>query len=108
MDKLTIKAQEAISKMQDVAGTYNHQELTPEHLLLAFLGQEDGVVPSILAKLGVNTGAIETDLAAALKKMPKVEGAGLGQVYLSNNLNKLFLSSGLRYALGHQYLLLLQ
>lgn len=90
MEKLTIKAQEGVQKMQDIAAAHGNQELTPEHLLLALMGQEDGIVPSIFAKLGVNTGAIESDLDAALKKMPKVEGSSLGQVYLSKNLNKLF------------------
>jgi ATP-dependent Clp protease ATP-binding subunit ClpB len=90
MDKLTIKAQEAIGKMQDIAGQFGHQQLEPEHLLMAFLQQDDGVVPSILSKLGVNIGAIEEDLKTVLEKMPKIEGAGLGQVYLSQNMNKLF------------------
>jgi len=90
MDKLTIKAQEAIQKMQDIASQYGHQQLEPEHLLMALLGQDEGVVSSILAKLGINVGAVEADLANALEKMPKVEGAGLGQVYLSQHMNKLF------------------
>lgn len=100
MDRFTVKVQEAIGKMQDIASRYNHQELTPEHLLLAFLAQDGGVVPSIFSKLGVNIGAIEADIDASLKNMPKVEGAaGLGQVYLSQNLNKLF-DQALREAEG--------
>lgn len=90
MDKLTIKAQEAMGKMQDIASEYGHQQLEPEHLFLALLGQEGGVVPSILAKLGANIGALVSELRSSLEKMPRVEGAGLGQVYLSQNLNRLF------------------
>lgn len=90
MDKLTLKAEEAIGKMRDIASGYNHQQLEPEHLLLALLSQKDGVVPAILSKMGVNIGAMEFDLQEALKKMPKVEGASMGQVYLSANMNKLF------------------
>lgn len=99
MDKLTVKAQEAVSKMQDIAAKYGNQQLEPEHLLMAFLKQDEGVVPSILAKLGVNVSAIESDLSEALGKMPKVEGASLGQVYVSANLNKLF-DQALREAEG--------
>ena len=52
-DKFTIKAQEAIGEAQQIATSYNHQEIKSEHLLLALINQKEGVIPSILQKLEV-------------------------------------------------------
>ena len=53
-DQLTIKAQEAVTEAQREARARGSAEMTPDHLLLALLRQTEGVVPPILAKLGVN------------------------------------------------------
>lgn len=89
-DKLTIKAQEALQSAQDIAGKQNQQEITPEHLLLALLRQEEGVVPAILKKIGANIPALIQDLDSAVRGLPQVSGAGMGQVYISNSLKKIF------------------
>ncbi len=99
LDKLTLKAQEAISAMQEAASRYNHQELTPEHLLSALLSQSEGVVPNILQKIGVDVNSLAANVDAALSKKPNVTGAALGQVYLSQALNKV-LDQSLREAEG--------
>ena len=54
-DKFTVKAQEAIGEAQQIATSYNHQEIKSEHLLLALVNQKGGVIPSILQKLEVNS-----------------------------------------------------
>ena len=51
LDKLTVKAQEAIQAAQSLADQANHQAIEPEHLLLALLQQQEGVVGPLLAKL---------------------------------------------------------
>ena len=53
MDKLTIKAQEALQGAHRVAQRQAHQELDGEHLLVALLEQADSLVPDVLRKLGV-------------------------------------------------------
>ncbi len=52
LDKLTIKAQEAVQAAHELAGSRGHQELTPEHLLAALLDQKDGITGALLRKLG--------------------------------------------------------
>ncbi|PIR16529.1 MAG: ATP-dependent chaperone ClpB [Deltaproteobacteria bacterium CG11_big_fil_rev_8_21_14_0_20_49_13] len=89
-DRLTLKAQEAIQDMQGVAGKYRQQALEPEHLLYVLITQPEGIVPSILQKLGINISSLTAQLEKALEKLPSVTGGALGQVYLSNNLNKVF------------------
>ncbi len=89
-DKLTLKAQEAVGEMQNIASRFKHQSLEPEHLLYVLITQPEGVVPSILKKLGVDINGLTSNIEKALEKLPSVTGAALGQVYLSNTLNKVF------------------
>jgi len=77
LDKLTVKAQEAIAAARDVAVTKNHAEVATEHLLVALLEQEAGVVPRILNKLGADPRVVRTDLDQSLAKLPRAHGAAL-------------------------------
>src|ERR1700687_4185029 len=76
MDKLTVKAQEAAQAAQSLADQGNHQAIEPEHLLLALLQQQEGVVGPLLAKLGARPEAIAGEFQAALDALPKVKGGG--------------------------------
>ena len=76
LDKLTVKAQEALQAAQSLADQQSHQALEPEHLLGALLAQREGVVGPVLAKLGARPEAIQGDLDAALAKLPAVRGGG--------------------------------
>jgi ATP-dependent Clp protease ATP-binding subunit ClpB len=58
IDKLTTKSQEALQQAQLLAEKRNHQAIDVEHLLFALLGQKEGVVPSLLQKLGVPAGTL--------------------------------------------------
>ncbi|MHB1190300.1 MAG: ATP-dependent chaperone ClpB [Armatimonadota bacterium] len=82
MDKLTIKAQEAIAEAQQIADTNGHQEISPEHLLLALLEQEEGVVTPVLQKVGVSPASVKAQVESALARMPKVSGV-MGNLYIS-------------------------
>jgi len=85
-DKLTVMAQEAFQIAQNKAEELGHQEIKPEHLLWAFLNQEENVVVSILAKIGVNSAKIKDELENALRSLPQVKGGG--EVYLSSSLKR--------------------
>ncbi|HEX9983680.1 MAG TPA: ATP-dependent chaperone ClpB [Thermoanaerobaculia bacterium] len=74
-NKLTVKAQEAVVEAQNLARGAGNPELTPEHLLLALMRQDGGIVGPILNKLGVNPGTIETEVAATVSRYSKVGGA---------------------------------
>src|SRR5437016_3607257 len=79
MEKLTVKAQEAIQAAQGVADQHDHQALEPEHVLLALLQQREGVVGPLLAKLGARAETVQQQLEAELARLPKVRGGGGGQ-----------------------------
>lgn len=82
MDKFTIKAQDAIMEAQSIADEHNHQEVGPEHLLLALLQQEEGVVVPVLQKVGAMPSTIRAQIETTLNRMPKVHGVS-GQLYAS-------------------------
>jgi ATP-dependent Clp protease ATP-binding subunit ClpB len=86
-DRFTLKSQEAFQQAQSKAQELDHQELQPEHLLWAFLGQEENVVNAVLSKIGVNPAKIKAEIEKALDGLPKVKGGG--DVYLSSRLRQI-------------------
>lgn len=74
-DKLTVKAAEALQAAQSNAMQKGHTEITPEHLLLALVMQEDGIVPPILQAVGVSPKAVAGRLEQTLERLPRVSGA---------------------------------
>jgi len=93
LDKLTLKAQEAIEEARGLAERKHHQQLDVEHLLLTLLTQKDGIVIPILQKLGVSPERIVSQLEEELNRVPQVTGGGAAQVYLSNRLNEILNSA---------------
>src|ERR1051325_8272892 len=77
IDQLTVKAREALAASRDVAISRHHAEIGAEHLLLALLDQEGGVVPRILGKLGADPRGVRAAGERALDKLPAAHGAAL-------------------------------
>lgn len=86
-DRFTIKAQEAFQDAQNIATDRSQQQLDVEHLLLALINQKEGLTTQLFLKLGANAAGISARLEVELDKLPRVEGAGAGQVYISTRLN---------------------
>jgi len=89
IEKFTLKAQEALQEAKSIAERKHHQQIDVEHLLLALLGQKEGIVIPILQKLGSNPDLIASQLEDELNRIPQVTGRGTGQVYLSSRLNEI-------------------
>src|SRR5918911_447085 len=75
-DRFTIKAQEAIAAAGSLAERRRNPQITPEHLLVVLLEQEDGVVVPVLGKLGANLPAVRSEANAALEGLPRVSAGG--------------------------------
>lgn len=88
LDKFTIKAQEALQEAQSIAEKHEHQQIEPEHLLVALLQQSEGIVPQVFQKMGVSIAASIAQLEEVLKRIPKVYGLETGQIYISPRLKK--------------------
>ncbi len=88
-NKFTIKTQEAVEAAQGNATEYGHQALDIEHMLLAMIEQEGGVIKPLLAKLGATPDNVIARVKEKLDKMPRVSGGGgVGQSYITPRLNK--------------------
>jgi ATP-dependent Clp protease ATP-binding subunit ClpB len=88
MDKLTTKFQQALADAQSLAVGRDNQYIEPVHLMVALLDQQGGTARPLLEKAGAQVPKLRSDLAGALDRIAKVEGAG-GEVLLGNELNKL-------------------
>ena len=86
LDRLTVKAQEALQAAYGIAGDAGQQVIEPEHLLKALLDQAEGIVRPIVQKVGADPDAIGAEVEAAVERLPKVSGAGL-QVGVGPRLN---------------------
>jgi len=76
LDKFTQKAQEAVLDAQRLAADYNHSQIEPDHLLLALLRQEDGVVPQVIARIG-DPITLGREVEASLSARPKAYGSNV-------------------------------
>jgi ATP-dependent Clp protease ATP-binding subunit ClpB len=88
MDKLTTKFQAALADAQSLAIGRDNQYIEPVHLMAALLDQQGGTARPLLEKAAVKVAKLRSDIAAALDRLPKVEGSA-GEVLLGNDLNRL-------------------
>jgi ATP-dependent Clp protease ATP-binding subunit ClpB len=84
-DKMTVKAQEALQEAQEIAARHENQAVEPIHLLSALVQQQDGVVPPLLARLGIRGEALAQDIEREIGRLPKVQG--FTQQHLGRPLN---------------------
>jgi ATP-dependent Clp protease ATP-binding subunit ClpB len=77
LDRLTVKAQEALQAAYGIAADAGQQVIEPEHLLKALLDQAEGIVRPIVQKVGADPDTIDAEVSEAVSKMPTVSGAGL-------------------------------
>ncbi|NCB51652.1 MAG: ATP-dependent chaperone ClpB [Clostridia bacterium] len=87
-EKYTQKTIETLNTAQAMAEENGNQYLTPEHLLYALVDQDGGLIGSIFQKMGVDGDTVLAELDTAIRRLPKVSGAGT-QVYASPETGKL-------------------
>jgi ATP-dependent Clp protease ATP-binding subunit ClpB len=75
LNKFTEKAQEAVMTAQNLASEGTHAEITPEHLLVALVEQENGIVPSLLRKMTLDPRNVAAEARKLLDSLPKAYGA---------------------------------
>src|SRR5713226_2294926 len=84
-DKMTVKAQEALQSAQEIAGRHENQQIEPIHLLASLAAQTDGVVPPLLARLGIRADALSQDIEREIGRLPRV--TGFAQQHMGEPLN---------------------
>ncbi len=95
LNRLTQKSQQAMQEAQSKALRYGHVEIDGEHLLLALLEQQDGLLPRLLTRMDVPVTALKSALEQALERRPRVSGPGVepGKIYVTQRLQKLFVQA---------------
>lgn len=96
IDNFTQKSREALQKAQETAIRYNHQTLEVVHLLYALVTQENGLVPSLIEKLGANLAIVKEDIEKELNKLPRVTGQAIekDKIYVSQEFNSFLVKTG--------------
>jgi ATP-dependent Clp protease ATP-binding subunit ClpB len=95
LSRTTQKVQEALQQAQVRALRYGHREVDAEHVLLALLEQEGGLVPRLVENIGAALPVITAQLEQALDKRPRDEGSTeAGKVYITQRLNQLLVKAG--------------
>uniref|UniRef100_UPI00402991B7 ATP-dependent chaperone ClpB n=1 Tax=Angelakisella sp. TaxID=1935177 RepID=UPI00402991B7 len=88
LNQFTQKSVEAVQAAQQMASARQNQQIEQEHLLLALLEQQEGLIPQLIQKAGVEPAALRQKLTAAVERLPQVSGSGAGQMYLSRDLEQ--------------------
>ncbi len=90
LQKLTVKAQEAVQAAAETARRRTHPAIEPAHLLSAFLADDAGLAVTLLRGLGANLDALAARTDAALDALPRVTGASVSGQSISGALNAVF------------------
>ncbi len=88
LDKLTTKSQEALQAAQELAHQHSQQQVDGEHLALALAQQQDGIIPTLLQRTGVDLAKFQADLATEIGRLAKVQGTSSADLYLSPDLKQ--------------------
>jgi ATP-dependent Clp protease ATP-binding subunit ClpB len=90
LEKYTERARGFVQSAQSLALRENHQQFTPQHVLKVLLDDEEGLAAGLIDRAGGNSRDALAEVELALAKLPKVEGAGAGQLYLDPATARIF------------------
>ena len=89
-DRFTERAQEAAQKAAEVIQRYGHNQIDTEHILLALIEQEQGVVGQLLEIMSADPQMLKDKLDIMLKESPKASifGGGAGQIFITPRVKR--------------------
>lgn len=90
INKFTQKSIQAVNECEKIAFEYGNQEIDQEHFLYSLLAIEDSLISKLITKMDINIDVFIAQVEGLLKKRVKVSG---GQIYISNDLNKVLISA---------------
>ncbi len=101
INKFTQKSMEAVQNCEKLAYEYGNQQIEQEHLFYSLLSLDDSLILKLLTKMGAGREMILNEAEQKLASLPKVSG---GQVYISNDLNKVLIhAEDESRAMGDEY-----
>lgn len=93
-DRFTEKSIAVFKEAENLATAKGNQQIRPEHFLDVMLTDKDGFIKDLLIICNVQIPLLERTLRDSIIRLPQVSGDGAGQVYLSQDLSKVFTESG--------------
>lgn len=90
INKFTQKSMEAVQSCEKLAYEYGNQQIEQEHLLYSLLTIEDSLILKLITKMNIQKEQFLNETVQVIQKLPKVSG---GQLYISNDLNKVLISA---------------
>ena len=101
IQKFTQKSMEAVQDCEKLAYEYGNQEIEQEHLLVALLQQENGLIPQMIEKMEIQLEHFKDNAIRHLEARTKVSG---GQVYVGKDLNQVLIhAEDEAKAMGDEY-----
>jgi ATP-dependent Clp protease ATP-binding subunit ClpB len=94
LENFTERARGMLQAAQTIAVRENHQTFSPEHILKALLDDKEGMAANLMRQAGARPEQALEQVTLALEALPKVEGAGAGQLYLQPETARLLESVG--------------
>ena len=88
--KFTKKSLDSINEAQSIAIDYQNMNVEQEHILYALLKQENGLIPQLITRMGVDAAALENSVSQLISALPKVTGSGreANTVYITQDVDK--------------------
>ncbi len=93
INKFTQKSIEAVQNCEKLAYEHGNQQMEQEHLLYGLLNLEDSLIFKLVTKMNIPGEQFRDETERLVEKLPKVGGSGSGQLYVSNDLNKVLISA---------------
>jgi ATP-dependent Clp protease ATP-binding subunit ClpB len=87
-DRLTVKAQEALQRANELAAEHANPEIVPLHVLAALLEDREGIVTPLLARVGVQPATIASEAQRLIAALPKL-GSAAQQAHMSDAISEL-------------------
>ena len=90
-ERFTERAQDAAARAYEILQRSGHNQVDTEHILLALLEQNDGVIPQLLERLTIDVNAMRTRLDEVLRASPKaaIYGHGTNQVFITPRVKRI-------------------
>ena len=90
INKFTQNSIQAINGCEKIAAEYGNTEIMPVHLLYCLLENEDGLIPRILSRSGIDLNGLISAAKEEIEKLPRSSGASQGNIFLSPATNRIF------------------
>lgn len=93
--KFTQKSLEAIQEAQNLAISNHNMQIEEEHLVCALLQQQDGLIPQLLKKMGIDSLSVQQAVEEKISRIPGVTGPGreAGKIYVSGDVDAVLIEA---------------